>query len=1014
MEAFVIPALSSTQVESPICIEFLSELRMRDFEGDIAIGHADRIVLSTDNSIYQTLPQAVIFPKHSEDVMLIAKLTRDPRFADVTLAPRGGGTGTNGQSLTSGVVVDLSRHMNAILEIDPVNRWARVQPGVVKDQLNAALKSYGLFFAPELSTSNRATIGGMISTDASGQGSCLYGKTREHVLELSTVLLDGTCWRSFPIEEDQLEVNKDRMDLVGAIHRVVDETYQKNRSEIEDLFPKLNRCLTGYDLAHIRDREGRFDLNAILCGSEGTLGFITEAKLNLLPIPPFSAIICVQYATFDAALRDASALMDLRPASIETIDSWVFQLYRTDVDWKKVQKCFPDTSKTPAQGVNFIEFVSDDKANLEQQLLYAETVLSEDLQHTCRMGHAVTRDKEAVKSIWNLRKKAVGLLGSVQGEASPIPFVEDTAVPPDSLADYIAEFRSILDRHKLAYGMFGHVDAGVLHVRPAIDMKDSAQERLIRSISDEVSALTLKYGGLLWGEHGKGLRSEFAPRFFGALYGKLQAIKATFDPNNQLNPGKIAAPDGYDLLTIDGVATRGQKDREIPPLVRRSFDGALHCNGNAACFNFDLDDPMCPSWKATRDRRHSPKGRAGLVREWLSLLAAAGFDPLMESRLLRSRSQWRNLPVRILNTIQRPRTSDFSHEVKVAMDGCLACKTCTGQCPIKVDIPTLRSKFLEIYHGRYLRPPGDILVASLETVLPYIVRVSWLYNAVVSSSVGKFVLRLLGLVHTPKLSKVNLLQELRVRGVRIASARALNALNDIDRAKSVVLVQDTFTSHFDTQLILDVADLLEQLGFTVWLAPLRPNGKPLYVQGFLKRFEKAAQINAAFLNRLAACGVSLVGLDPAMTLAYRGEYALALGRKAPHVLLLQEWLARAPIYRLSKKPISGRYWLLPHCTERTNAVDASADWSRVFRSFGLDLTILPSGCCGMAGTYGHSAANRSTSEHIYSLSWNRYVSEPAYSEKLLATGYSCRCQARLIDGVSLVHPLQALLKALNR
>jgi len=303
----MIPRLTNMPAPAPLYVDFVAELRARGFEGDLSGAFADRTVLATDNSIYQLSPQAIAFPRCTDDLVRIARLLDDPRFHGLRLAPRGGGTGTNGQSLTDGLVVDLSRHMNRILDIDVANRRARVQAGVVKDQLNAALAEHGLFFAPELSTSNRATIGGMINTDACGQGSCLYGKTRDHVLALTTVLLDGTVWTSRPLDDEALAEVKARPDRVGAVHRLVEAIQQENAALIAERFPRLNRCLTGYDLAHIRDAQGRFDLNAILCGAEGTLGFIAEAELNVLPIPKQAALVNIRYDSFDAALRDAYA-----------------------------------------------------------------------------------------------------------------------------------------------------------------------------------------------------------------------------------------------------------------------------------------------------------------------------------------------------------------------------------------------------------------------------------------------------------------------------------------------------------------------------------------------------------------------------------------------------------------------------------------------------------------------------------------------------------------------------------
>lgn len=631
-----------------------------------------------------------------------------------------------------------------------------------------------------------------------------------------------------------------------------------------------------------------------------------------------------------------------------------------------------------------------------------------------RLGYTIARGEAAVGRIWDMRKRAVGLLGNMAGERRPIPFVEDTAVPPERLADYIAEFRALLDARGLAYGMFGHVDAGVLHVRPAIDMKDPAQAPMIREVSDAVAALTQRHGGLLWGEHGKGVRSEYSPRFFGALYPLVQAVKGAFDPRNQLNPGKIATPTGSGgaLLRVDGVPTRGEADRIIPEHVRASYDTAMHCNGNGACFDWSFDDPMCPSWKGTRERRHSPKGRAMLVREWLKRLTEAGVDPVAEAKALRAASPLAGLVARLRSTLALRRgEADFSQSVKAAMDECLACKSCTGGCPVKVDVPGFRARFLELYHGRYLRPLKDHLVATVEHALPRAARFPRLYNGMVGSAPGRAALRALGLVDSPPVSGIDLGAALRARGIALATPEALRGLDEAERARSVVLVQDAFTSFNETPLVLDVLDLLAAIGARPWVAPYRPNGKPLHVHGFLGAFARTAAANAAMLRALAETGVPLVGIDPSMTLTYRNEYK-ETGEAVPPVLLLQEWLAR----REGEAPravAAAPFRLLPHCTERTNATASLRDWQTVFRRHGLALEVLPSGCCGMAGTYGHEAKHQAMSEHLYGLSWKRHVAAAPDPAHLLATGYSCRSQVERLDGVELPHPAQALLRALR-
>jgi FAD/FMN-containing dehydrogenase/Fe-S oxidoreductase len=1007
-------ALLSTDNEQPAHYEqFLSDLKQEGFRGEIVKDHGSRTVLATDNSIYQRLPQAAVFPMDTDDVQLLTRLAAQPGHRRIVLTPRGGGTGTNGQSLTNGIVVDLSRHMNTILDIDVEARWVRVQSGVVKDQLNAALKPYGLFFAPELSTSNRATIGGMINTDASGQGSCTYGKTRDHVIELSTVLLGGNLLDSQALDGSRLKDETARTDRIGEVYRCAREISNSQSQLIATTFPKLNRCLTGYDLAHLQEADGRFNLNSVLCGSEGSLGFVVEAKLNVLPIPRHSILVNVRYAGFMDALRDAKALMALHPLSIETVDSKVLMLAMKDIVWHGVAEYFPTDPGTATLGINLIEFSGDDLTALEQQVHDFVEHLKTDTS-VVRLGHTLAVGGEAVKRIYAMRKRAVGLLGNVQGEARPQPFVEDTAVPPENLADFILQFRALLDSYGLEYGMFGHVDAGVLHVRPILDMKDPAHAALIRPISDAVAALTRKYGGLLWGEHGKGLRSQYVPDYFGDLYPSLQALKAAFDPFNQLNPGKIATPATLptaQLTQVDEVELRGAFDRTIDERVWRSYESAVHCNGNGACYNFDPDDAMCPSWKATRNRIHSPKGRASLIREWLRLQGEKGLDVLDVSQRIRRSSHLTGFVLRAKNTLaMKWGQRDFSHEVYDAMTGCLACKSCAGQCPVKVNVPEFRSRFLELYHGRYLRPLKDYLIGSLEFSIPWLARFPTLYNAVMSAKPTRYVLEhVVGMVDSPLLSRMDFKSVCEHWNVRIATTQRLEALTAEQRQRSVILVQDAFTRYFETSVAADWIELIARLGYQVYLAPFAPNGKPLQVQGFLGAFERAARFNAQSLRKLQQYDVPLVGLDPAMTLVYRQEYSKTLASEdTPTVILPQEWLANA-LPRQEAEPVAQVYQFLPHCTEKTNEPASTGLWQQVFERLGLKLEVLASGCCGMSGTYGHETRNVQTSAVIYGQSWQPLVAKFGAAGRLVADGYSCRSQVKRQDGQVVLHPLQVLL-----
>ncbi|MEL0223389.1 MAG: FAD-linked oxidase C-terminal domain-containing protein, partial [Gammaproteobacteria bacterium] len=462
------------------------------------------------------------------------------------------------------------------------------------------------------------------NTDASGQGSVKYGKTRDHVISLKAVLLTGEELDTRVMSDEELDAlpkNSTEFRIGNALR----ELHDSNQEKITAGFPELNRCLTGYDLKHVRTDGGLLDLNSVLCGSEGTLAFVSEAVINLEPLPTEVALVAVQYESFMDALFDARELMTHGATSIETVDSKVLNLAMNDFIWDSVADFFPQSDKT-LQGINLVEFTDFDAGSLADKVDRFSKHLETVAQNGGRsFAHAIARGRSQVSQVWAMRKRAVGLLGGVEGAKKPVAFVEDTCVPPENLAPYIGEFRDLLDEHDLDYGMFGHVDAGVLHVRPLLDLKNPDSMNMVRKITDEVVDLTKKYHGLLWGEHGKGVRSEYAPLFFGELYPAICQVKALFDPLNRLNPGKIAGPSPDSaLLKIDEVPTRGANDRRITPALQSTASTALLCNGNGACHNYDLDDRMCPSWKATRDRRYTPKGRAGLMREGVTRLSDHG------------------------------------------------------------------------------------------------------------------------------------------------------------------------------------------------------------------------------------------------------------------------------------------------------------------------------------------------------------------------------------------------------
>lgn len=1001
--------------------EYIHDLESSDYTGDIEVSYASRLAVATDNSIYQQLPQAVLHPKSTDDLSLIAKIANTKPA--ISFSARGGGTGTNGQSLTPGIIVDTSRYMNKILELNVDEGWVRVQSGLVKDALNDILRPHGYFFSPDLSTSNRATIGGMISTDASGQGSLVYGKTSDHVLGLTSVLANGDIIATEPMSLEIATQRAEQTDSLGTILKQILQTSVQKRAQIIAKFPRLNRFLTGYDLEHTyNEDEQLIDVSRLITGAEGSLAFVSEAKLNITKIPKYTALVNVKYDLFESALRHAPSMIAAEATSVETVDSTVLNMARADIIWHSVSSLITDVENKTMLGLNMVEYNSDDKAEIEAKI----TQLSKRLQAAIEqetdgvIGFQITYERSDINKIYAMRKKSVGLLGKVKGHKKPIAFAEDTAVPPENLADFIMEFRDLLDSHGLKYGMFGHVDAGVLHVRPALDLCDIEQEKLVNKISDQVVALVSKYGGLMWGEHGKGYRSEYVPAFFGEeLYAELRKIKTAFDPLNKMNPGKICTPVNSSATIVKVADTkRASFDRTIPIAFKNEFEPAMSCNGNGLCFNYDVSSPMCPSSKITHDRRHSPKGRAGLIREWLRLLSLENVDT--------SKLSYRQFKSTWLKRRRNSGTkaSDFSHEVFEAMNGCLACKSCSSQCPVGVDVPDFRAKFLSIYYQRYSRPLKDYFVANVEILAPAMAKLPRLFNFFLDSQLVKQgIKKVIGYVDAPLLSYPTLTN--RVKSIECsADLDSLKHLSDAQKAKVVVIVQDPFTSFYDAQCVEKLIKVVDGLGFHPVLLPFSPNGKAQHVKGFLEKFEKTARSTSALLNRISELNVSMIGADTSLVLCYRDEYVKILGdgRGNFQVETITEWLSSLSDECISSLTINTKsktknvdskslvtYHLLAHCTEKTALPKTESQWKHVFSLLGLSLDIVPVGCCGMAGTYGHEVEQLENSKGIYDLSWSHAVNNAAeHDNKILATGYSCRSQVKRFEKLRPQHPIEVL------
>ncbi|MBS1076722.1 FAD-binding oxidoreductase [Gluconobacter kondonii] len=970
--------LSPSAPEIVLREAFVRRLNEQGFEGDIDLRVSSRLISSTDNSIYQRLPAAVIHPRTGEDLNRAVKAASE---GNLTLAIRGGGTGTNGQSLTDGVVVDVSRHLDRILDFDAEAGTVTVEPGVILARLNAFLKPHGFFFPPTVSTATRATIGGMIATDASGKGSRIYGRTSDYIEAMDVVLADGSDLAVGHLTAEKLQ---DAMTGTGLaarayleVHRVVTE----RADEIRRVFPDMNRGLTGYNLQNILLEDGSFHLARLLAGSEGTLALTKKVVLHVRRLPKYRQLIVVRYASFNETLRDVQTLLPANPAAVEVLDDRVLAKAQQDVTWHALERVLGNTSALPVKGMSFVEFVGDDLEVLKEQMAHAVGLL-ESSPHK-PIDYKAVSDPEIIANLWTLREKSVGLLGRPDGHKQGVPFVEDTAVPPEVLPEYVSEFRDILDGYGLSYGMFGHADVGCLHVRPFLDMLTAEDRALIRPISNAVAELTKRHGGLLWGEHGRGFRGEFSPLFFGeTLFEELCRIKDVFDPKDIFNRGKLAPGGaGYPVDRIDGIPFKGGFDEEITPSLRESYGLSVSCNGNGACFNREPDMAMCPSYKITKDRSQSPKGRALLLRSWARL---------------------RSLPE---DAPDRGMLPDLTEELKASLDTCLSCKACATQCPIRVDIPSMRSKFLSTYFRENRRPVRDYIVYWLEPLLAAGRTTPKLANLLMHNFASQAVLSRLGLVDLPHLRPARLKAGSQVSGSWLQRNRS--------NPRAVIVMQDSFTGSFDGGLVEKVHALLTQLGFDAKLTPVWDNGKARHVLGFRKGFGVTARATLKKLRALAEFNIPVVSLDAATGLMFTQEYREVVGNSPIPAVLPLEVFLRQQIGQGTLQPLPAscdrpRMTVISHCTEQAARPESAGDWAFVLQHYGVPVEAGKAGCCGMAGLFGHQREHAGMSRDMFEQNWARKVEAP-----VLATGFSCRCQTERMAGLRPSHPAETLISILQ-
>ncbi len=801
---------------------------------------ADRVtraLYATDASVYQIVPLLVAFPSTAGDVQAIVRICRNFR---VPITARGGGTSQAGQAIGPGVIVDCSRHFDQVLETNPAERWVRVQPGCVLDDLNQALKPHGLLFAPDISTSNRATIGGMIANNSSGARSVLYGKTIDHVLELTTVLSDGSIIHLKPLQAAELEARCAQSDLEGACYRAIRRLAAEHAGEIERRFPRIMRRVGGYNLdaflpgATADADSSDFNLARLFVGSEGTLVITVEAKLNLVELPRAKATSVIQFADLLEALAATPLILEHRPAAVEVVDKYVLDSTRLNAEATRLR----DFLEGDPAAILLVEFYADRPELLPPRLAALEGDLN---RRGLGYHHVAITDPAAQARVWKLRTMALGLSMAEKGDAKAISFVEDTAVAPENLRDYIAEFLDLIARHQTTAGVYAHASVGCLHVRPVINLKTPEGVQQFASIAEEVSDLVLKFGGAISGEHGDGLvRSPFQEKMYGPeLYQAFRELKQTFDPSGLFNPGKIV--DAPPLTANLRYGTR-----YVTPTLPTTFDfsadgGVLQaaelCAGVGACRK-KREGTMCPSFQATREEKDSTRGRANLLR--LAITGQLGLEGFTDPHL---------------------------HEV---LDLCLECKACKTECPTNVDMARLKAEFLDQFHRKHGTPARSRLfgrVADLARIGCTLTPVSnWLARRASLRWLNEKLLGIDRRRRLPPFARRTFVQQFTA------------GMAPDNPGQEVLLFPDTFTNYFQPEIGMAAVRSLHRAGCTVTLgpAPLRCCGRPLISNGMLDRAVANARHNVEHLFAWAQQGRPITACEPSCILTIRDDYPALL------------------------------------------------------------------------------------------------------------------------------------------
>ncbi len=944
-----------------------------EFTGEIRTDRFSRLLYSTDASIYQIEPLAILVPKGHEDVAAAVALAA---LHGLPLLPRGGGTSLAGQTVGAAVILDFSKYMNRILEVNLEERWVRVEPGVILDQLNASLLASGWRYGPDVATSNRATIGGMIGNNSSGAHSIVYGITQNHVRGMRVLLATGEEASFAEVNSGEWAKKAALGSFEGRIYRSVGRIVAQNHDEILARYPKIMRRVGGYNLDSVLGPAGG-NLSLLVVGSEGTLATCTEAVLNLEREPRAKGLDIVHFSDLSAAMEAMNEILALQPAAVELIDKMLLDLTRLQPAFAR-KMTFVEGDP---DAVLIVEFFGDNDEEVAAKLDRLEQRL-----RAAGIGRGIVRavKPEEQANVWAIRKAGLGLLSSMRGDAKPISFVEDTAVAPELLSSYVRRFQQVVAQHNVRASFYGHASVGCLHVKPIINLKEASGVRQMQEISAAVKDLVIEFKGAMSAEHGDGIvRSHWNRELFGErLYAAFHEVKSSFDPAGIMNPGKIIdAPPMTSHLRLGPEYSAVEVKTHLDFSREGGFARAIEqCNGMGVCRKFDTGT-MCPSFMATREEEHSTRGRANALRAALS--GALPFEEYAGDRI---------------------------HE---ALDLCLACKACKTECPANVDMAKLKYEFLASYNERHGTALRSLVFGHIATLSRLGSATSPLSNWVMRAPlVRKTAQRLLGIHperHAPPFVRQTFQHWLRKHPPHPRPAEA----------PKVVLFNDTFVNYNEPWVGIAALRVLESTGAQVLVPKVSCCGRPMISKGLLNEAKENARANVALLTPLVESGAFVVGCEPSCILTLRDEYPDLLGtpearRLAERALSLEEYLCRRldagewqPRFLTVQRPVV----LHGHCHQKS-LVGSGPSLRLLKLPPGYAAEEVDSGCCGMAGAFGYEKEHYEISLQIGEMRLFPAIRRAPPETLIVASGTSCRQQILHATGRKALHLAEALAGAL--